>query len=512
MRHGTLPPIAATFHPATTRTHRAPETRTLLAEHPFRSWRHVSDRVHTSRIAASLRCRTTGTVLVTVCPSEIANSAGLTPCMWQCWPCARDCPPRERRRALLRARSPMASYKGTHRRVTTRQRALATAAAVSTISLLGLPAVAHAAPQGGVTTPGTAGGDQGGVTTPGTGAGNQGGVTTPRPDPAPQPPSERQYWVAPSPQSQQAPSRPIPTYNEQSSYSPPLYQQQFRAPVPVEPVAPIEAPVDEQGKKMLRIGDRIAEQPNWMTDDVLERTNNTAAGWEADASTFWRSVGVDDNRADRVAASMVTGGLVGGAVVGTTAAVACGAAGAALGAPYGAVISQAIFPYAPIISTVPGVTVGSTAGAAAGAALCGPVGVAVGATGGALVGAAIGGGEATDEELVPTELPQLPDPDPVQIEKDVEEQATVLAADPVGAAAIQTVADVPQIIEDTNTQVRQAVADAGGQHIVDAVDQAAEAHAEAMAPVNEMLAPFNDRINTAVGAFHDGINAVVNPQ
>ncbi|WP_137726339.1 insoluble domain protein [Prescottella subtropica] len=404
----------------------------------------------------------------------------------------------------------MGTYKGTHRRVTRRQRAIATAAAVSTISMIGLPVVAHAAPQGGVTTPG-GGGDQGGVTTPG-GGGNQGGVATPayRPDPAPAAPAEREYWVAPSPQIQQAPSRPAPVYTE-PSYSPPLQQQQFHAPVYVEPVAPIEAPVNEQGAKMLRIGDRIAEQPNWMTDDVLERTNNTAAGWEAEASTFWRSVGVDDSRADRVAASMTAGAVAGAAIVGVPAAIAGGAFVGPMGVPFGGAVSQALMPYAPGIGTIPGATVGYVAGQAAGAVAAGVPAAVVGAVAGAAVGGFVGGGEATDNELVVTELPQLPDPDPVQITNDVQSAAAGVASNPVGAAVVQAVADAPANIERADQQIRQAVSDLGGQHVIDAIDNANQAQAEAMAPINDILAPVNDRIATAIGAVQDGFNQAVRP-
>ncbi|MBM4568988.1 insoluble domain protein [Rhodococcus hoagii] len=403
----------------------------------------------------------------------------------------------------------MGTYKGTHRRVTRRQRAIATAAALSTISIIGLPAVAQAAPQGGVTTPG-GGGNQGGVATPG--GGNQGGVATPvyRPDPAPAAPAEREYWVAPSPQIQQAPSRPTPVYTE-PVYSPPLQQQQFHAPVYVEPVAPIEAPVNEQGAKMWRVGNRIAEQPNWMTDEVLERTNNTAAGWEAEVSTFWRSVGVDDTRADRVAASMTTGAVAGAAIVGIPAAIAGGAFVGPLGVPFGGAVSQAIFPFAPVIGTIPGATVGYVAGQTVGAVAAGVPAALVGGVAGAAIGAFAGGGEANDDELVVTELPQLPDPDPLQITNDVRASASDVASNPAGAAVVQAVADAPANIARADEQVRQAVSDLGGQPVIDAIDNASKAHAEAMAPVNAMLAPINDRIATAVGAVQDGLNQAARP-
>ncbi|NKV12996.1 hypothetical protein GS909_23075 [Rhodococcus hoagii] len=68
------------------------------------------------------------------------------------------------------------------------------------------------------------------------------------------------------------------------------------------PVAPIQAP-----EKRLRLGDYITSphKPNWMSEEYLDRTNNSAAVAEAQMATFWKSVGVDVDRSDRVAAATV---------------------------------------------------------------------------------------------------------------------------------------------------------------------------------------------------------------
>ncbi len=425
------------------------------------------------------------------------------------WTAPMSCYAAERSRALLRPTKRMGKSKGNHRRVTNRQRTIATAATVSVLALAALPTgVAYAAPQGGVTTPG-AGGEQGTQTQ--NNGGGQAGVSTPKPNPAPTPPEERTYWVPPSQQAQQAPSRPIPTTSPDADYSPPLQQQTFRPPTAVPTVAPIEAPVDEKGEQLLRAGDRIAKKPNWMTDQVLDTTNYTLAGWESDASGFWRSVGVDDNRSDRVAASMVSGAAVGAVVTAVPFAIAGGALGGPVGVPFGAAVTQAILPFAPGIAAVPGATVGYTAGAAGGAALGGAIGLVVGGVGGAITGGLIGGGEATDDELVLTELPQLPDPDPVQITKDVSNSAQGLASTPAGAGVVQAIADAPANFEHANEQFRQTVVNVAGQPALDVIDQAATAHAEAVAPINAMLTPFTDRINTAVGAAQQGIDQVIAP-
>ncbi|NKW34486.1 hypothetical protein GS942_21385 [Rhodococcus hoagii] len=71
----------------------------------------------------------------------------------------------------------------------------------------------------------------------------------------------------------------------QPYYGEPIRVEQLHLPTYVEPVAPIQAP-----EKRLRLGDYITDKPNWMSEEYLDRTNNSAAVAEAQMATFWKSV------------------------------------------------------------------------------------------------------------------------------------------------------------------------------------------------------------------------------
>ncbi|MGV9950292.1 insoluble domain protein, partial [Rhodococcus aetherivorans] len=127
---------------------------------------------------------------------------------------------------------------------------------------------------------------QGGVTTP---APSTQGGTTSAPTPAPAPPAQQIYWTPPPAQQRQY--APLPDYNydtnryERQSYIPPIDPLALRAPQPVTPEPIYIAPPEK-----IMIGDIHFNQPNWVTDDDRERTNNTAGLIRSDVATFYKSV------------------------------------------------------------------------------------------------------------------------------------------------------------------------------------------------------------------------------
>ncbi|KSZ56138.1 insoluble domain protein [Rhodococcus pyridinivorans KG-16] len=354
------------------------------------------------------------------------------------------------------------------RRATSRHRTVqrqATAAFVATAAVaagLVLAPTAGAAPSQGGTT----------------GGGTQGGTTaTPAPHPevevVPQAPSEPIYWSAPpavQPQYEPLPNYDYDTgrYNRQSTYTPPLDLSTLHAPTPVE-----QAPIYIAPPEKIMIGDYHFTQPNWVTDADRERTNNTAGLTRSQVATFWRSVGVDADRADRVAAAQI-GGVAAGATAG---AVAGAVPGALIGGTIGGIGGAALGGVVPLpIPVLPEITTG-VAGTAAGAA----IGGAVGAVPGAIVGGAVGLAAGTafgagDDEGQPIEV-ELPD---VQQGVITEQTAATVeqwqTSGPVGAATAEVVRSAVQTAPHIDSQAREWVtAQPGGENVIAAVDSTLEA-------------------------------------
>lgn len=161
-------------------------------------------------------------------------------------------------------------------------------------------------------------------------------------------------------------TRPIPNH----SYLAPLGE--LHAPVPVEKVAPIEAP---PGK--LRVGYVMIDDPHFPGLDIAP-INEGAAQAEADLATFLDSVGIERTRSDKIA-SQVLGSAAIGASVGSTVASPIASSGAMVGAIAGFISG---IPFLPI-----GLLVGPVIGAAIGYAFVAAPFAAVGAGVGAAVGA-----------------------------------------------------------------------------------------------------------------------------
>ncbi|NKT37709.1 insoluble domain protein [Rhodococcus hoagii] len=261
----------------------------------------------------------------------------------------------------------------------------------------------------------------------------QPGVTV-APEPAPE--TNRSYWTPPPAEYQnvewrETPSYQQPSYNSgyngggyDSGYSQPYYGEPIRVeqlhlPTYVEPVAPIQAP-----EKRLRLGDYITDKPNWMSEEYLDRTNNSAAVAEAQMATFWKSVGVDVDRSDRVAAATVGGAAAGaigsGLAFGTVGALAGGTIGGNYGLGLGGVVSVPLagIPGLPATVIVPTTVAGTAIGAAAGAAVLGVPAAVVGGIGGAAAAGAVGAGDTLAEPRE-IDLPNLPEPDAAAITTQV---------------------------------------------------------------------------------------------
>lgn len=161
-------------------------------------------------------------------------------------------------------------------------------------------------------------------------------------------------------------TRPMP----QHAYLAP--QGELHAPVPVAPVAPIEAP---PGK--LRIGNIVMDAPPFDVGEI----NTGAAQAEAQVATFFDSVGVERSRSDRMAAQTVGSAAIGASVANTLASPIA-TTSAMVGAVAGLISGV---PFLPI-----GLVVGPILGAAIGYAVIAAPAMAVGAAVGGAIGAAEG--------------------------------------------------------------------------------------------------------------------------
>ncbi|NKS56570.1 insoluble domain protein [Rhodococcus hoagii] len=322
---------------------------------------------------------------------------------------------------------------------------------------------------------------------------------------APTPEAPRQYWTPPPAEYQniewrEAPSYQQPSYNGggyDSGYSEPYYGdpiqvQDLHLPTYVEPVAPIAAP-----PAMLRMGDYTGEKPRWMSDTYLERTNNSFAVAEAQMATFWKSIGVDVERSDRVAAATVGGAAAGaigtGAVAAGIGALGGGTIGGNIGLGLGGYVSIPLaaipVPGLPATVIVPTTVAGTAIGAAAGAAVLGvPAAVLGGIAGGAYAGA-VGAGETLAEPRE-IDIPDLPVQDLDAVTTQASDQ--LAAQSPEVAQAVTTaVESVPQVIETANDQAvaaREAVLEQpGGDQVIAALDAAAVEAQHAFGPTGEYL-------------------------
>ena len=331
--------------------------------------------------------------------------------------------------------------------------------------------IANAAPdQPGITTPETPA-DQPGITTP-----IEPQPVAPAPAEAAEPQPEPVYWgEAPA---EPVVYQPIPNFdyenNEyvepESGYDDvaPVQFQDLHLPQWVEPTKPFIAPRDT-----LRFGELHLKQPNWVSDVDKDRTNNSVAVVESGATTFWRSLGVETSRAERISAAQVGAGAIGAVTAGTGAAVVAGTACAlAAGTVAGIVGMSAGNVFLPGIGWAPVGVIATAGGAAAGAAACAPPAfVAAAALGGLGAAAAVTPFAAADKGE-PKEV-EVPDVDQAAITEQTEQVLEQWEANPVGAQVVSTVQDIVETAPVIDQQVRDfAAAQPGGEQALEQVDTA----------------------------------------
>ncbi|MET4614100.1 hypothetical protein ABIC28_005113 [Rhodococcus sp. PvR044] len=362
-----------------------------------------------------------------------------------------------------------------HRRQTATQAATAVAVVAAALAS-GIGAAGAAPTQGGT----TGGNTQGGTTT----APAAQPEAAPAPAAAPEAPPE--YWVAPPAEYQNTEWRELPNYDygnnvyvaPEDTYVAPVQIQELHLPTPVAPTAPIIAPRDK-----IRLGEVLIEQPNWISDRDAARTNGTSAVIESQVTDFWRSVGVDTTRAERMAAAQVAGGatgaIAGAAAAGVPAAVVGGLIGGTVGGNIGlgmgGVISVPLAPVPglPAVVVVPTTVAGTAAGAAIGAAVAGVPAAAAGALIGGAAGVAAGTNFGAGDLSQPQEI-KVPDVDQAAVTAQTE---TVLNdwnnSGPVGQAAAAAVVNTVETAGTVDQQARDLVtAQPGGEQMLEQVDQA----------------------------------------
>lgn len=325
-------------------------------------------------------------------------------------------------------------------------------------------------PQGGVTTapPTQSGGadaprTQGGVTSTPT---TQGGVTVAPAQPEPV------YWVAPPAQYENIEYQPLENYDYGTNtynapddyYVAPLRVEELHLPTYVEPTAPIIAP-----RETLRLGTYHVAQPNWITDGDLARTNNTSAVIEAEVSTFWRSLGVETTRANRLAAAQLGMGAAG--AIGT--AVTWGIPAALVGGGIGGYVT-AVNPPALVsgIGWVPGGVFGTAVGAAIGGIPAALAGAVVGGAAGIQAGTAFGAGDLGEPQEFPAEVRSFfNDVDQPAVTTQTQDTLAQWVTNPVGGVAASAVRDVVAAAPGIDRQARDFVgAQPGGEQLLGQID------------------------------------------
>ncbi|MEU2004520.1 insoluble domain protein [Rhodococcus sp. NPDC019627] len=325
--------------------------------------------------------------------------------------------------------------------------------------------------------------DQPGITTPEAPA-EQAGITSTPSTPAESAPAEVIEPAQPDPVYWgPAPAEPIvyqaiPNFDYESNqyiepeggYADvaPVQFQDLHLPQWVEPTQPFIAPRDT-----LRLGELHLKQPNWVSDVDKDRTNNTVANVESATTTFWRSLGVETSRAERISAAQIGAGAVGAVTVGTAAAVVAGTAcGLAAGTAAGIVGMSAGMVFLPGIGWAPVGVLATAAGAAAGVAACAPPAFVVGAGLGGLGAAAAVTPFAAADKGEPREV-EIADVDQPAITEQTEQVLEQWAADPIGTQVVSAVQDTVEAAPVIDQQVRDfAAAQPGGKQALEQVDTA----------------------------------------
>ncbi|OZD12043.1 MULTISPECIES: hypothetical protein [Nocardiaceae] len=368
--------------------------------------------------------------------------------------------------------------------------------------------------------PGDAPSTQGDVTT--AAPSTQGPLTSDAPStqgeltaPAPAPQAERVYWVAPPAAYDQSEWQTWDAYYDDDETTGAYTDTAPAAPsVDVEPAAPLDVntlhgPVAVEDPtvptaapaKVLKIGDFYDDQPSWLSDEDLERTNNSTAVIQAQVTDFWRSIGVPTDRAQRLGASQIAAGgagLVTGAVaLGAPATIAGALGGGTIGGIAGA-LAGGLIPIAPGIAPITTGIAGTAGGAALGAAVIGAPATALGAATGLAAGLALGttygAGDLGEPQKI--DLPDFPQAEPAPAPEAAPPAAPApLAPTPAPAPVVQTDSVWTEPTNPVETARGFVTTQIGGPQVLDAVDQATAAAAPAFAAIDAAItAAFNPAV------------------
>jgi hypothetical protein len=362
----------------------------------------------------------------------------------------------------------------------------------------------------------------------------QGELTAP---PVAAPPAERVYWVAPPAQYDQtewqtwdayydddttstysgnetadysttapAPAAPSETLEQGAPTEPaPLDVGTLHGPIAIEdPTAPIAAP-----DKVVKIGDFYDDQPSWLSDEDLERTNNSTAVIEAQVTDFWRSIGVPTDRAQRLSAAQLAAGGA-GMLTGATAFGApmtlLGALGGGTIGGIGGALAGGLVPIAPGIAPITTGIAGTAGGAALGALVVGAPATALGAaTGlgvGLVLGTTYGAGDLGEPQKIDLpdfpQAPPAPETAPAPAPEAAPAPDAVAPAPPAAPVAPAPVAPTPAALQQASsvwtgpsTPVDTArgfvTTQIGGPQVLGAIDQAAVAAAPALGAIDAAI-------------------------
>ncbi|MBJ8342911.1 hypothetical protein JGU71_28875 [Antrihabitans sp. YC3-6] len=336
-------------------------------------------------------------------------------------------------------------------------------------------------------------------------SGQPGLTVTPEP-PAPpvvepeadEPVVERSYLL---PNYPQLPARPEPEPEVYTDPTPPVQLQELHAPEPVAPVAPV-APRNDKIQAGSLTFDRGIVPEEWTT-----RFNIESATAEAALQTFYNSIGVPEDRSQRIAGTQIAGGLTGAVAAALAAGIPAAIVGAAVGAAIGAVAGGLVGTTFLGVGAVPASLAGAGIGAIVGAAALGiPVGVVAGVIGGFL-GASVASAYAAGSNVGPAEPNSAPDVNTPQAPSPMPAPVVELPQPLVDSAETFIATNAPAVVETVNSVVTQVESAPGGAALITSAEEAFAAipPLPALPPPPAQLAPLVAQVGDVIAIAHDAV-------
>lgn len=311
-----------------------------------------------------------------------------------------------------------------------------------------------------------------------------------------QPVVERSYLL---PDYPQLPAEPAPEVY--TGPAPAVQLEELHTPEPVTPVAPVETKPDE-----LYLGDRSVVRPDWLPKEWGDRFNIETSTVQAAVNTFYRSIGVDDDRATVIAQSQIAGGLTGAVAAALAAGIPAAIVGAAVGAAIGAIAGGIVGTVAlPLVGAGPGALAGAGIGAIVGAAGLGiTAGVIAGVIGGFL-GAGIAGAFAAGSDVAPAEPKNAPEADSQQLPPAMPAPAIELPQPFVDDAKTFVETNAPAVVDTVNTVVAQVESIPSGAALVQSAEEAFASMPSlpALPPPPAELAPLAAQVGDLIAVAQD---------